>query len=71
MDFLSDALFDGTRIRVLTVIDAFTRLSPAIKVGTSYRGADIVATLQRVCRIHGKPTQIRVDNGQVSIGAEK
>mgnify|MGYP006290678243 CR=1 FL=1 len=52
-------------------IDAFTRLSPAIKVGTSYRGADIVATLQRVCRIHGKPTQIRVDNGQVSIGAEK
>lgn len=43
MDFLSDALFDGTRIRVLTVIDAFTRLSRAIEVGTSYRRADVVA----------------------------
>ncbi len=63
MDFLSDALFDGTRIRVLTVIDAFTRVSPAIDVRVSYRGADVVATLQRVCRIHGKPKQIRVDNG--------
>lgn len=32
MDFLSDQLFDGRKIRVLTIIDAFTKVSPAIDV---------------------------------------
>lgn len=48
---------------MLTVIDAFTRLFPAIDVRTSYRGADVVATLEPVCRVYGKPGQIRVENG--------
>jgi transposase InsO family protein len=33
MDFVHDQLFDGRKIRVLTIIDTFTRLSPAIDVG--------------------------------------
>ena len=48
MDFLSDQLFFGRKIRVLTVVDNFTRLSPAIDVRLSYRGADVVATLERI-----------------------
>jgi putative transposase len=48
MDFLSDQLFDGTRIRVLTIVDAHSRISPAIDVRLSYRGADVVETLERV-----------------------
>ena len=32
MDFVHDQLFDGRKIRVLTIIDTFTRLSPAIDV---------------------------------------
>ncbi|MBP1178507.1 hypothetical protein JOE48_000471 [Methylobacterium sp. PvR107] len=32
MDFASDALFDGRRLRVLTVVDAFTREASAIAV---------------------------------------
>jgi hypothetical protein len=44
MDFLSDQLFDGRKIRVLTIVDNFTRVSPAIDVRLSYRGADVVAT---------------------------
>ncbi len=63
MDFMSDQLFDGRRIRVLTVIDAFTRLCPAIEVGQRYRGADVVDTLERVTRVYGLPKTIRVDNG--------
>jgi len=63
MDFMSDQLFDGRRIRILTVVDAFTRLSPAVDIRHSYRGADVVATLERVSRIHGTPKIIRVDNG--------
>jgi hypothetical protein len=38
MDFVHDQLFDGRKIRVLTIIDTFTRLSPAIDVRQSYRG---------------------------------
>ena len=32
MDFLSDQLFDGSKIRILAIVDAFSRLSPAIDV---------------------------------------
>jgi putative transposase len=32
MDFVHDQLFDGRKIRVLTIVDTFTRLSPAIQV---------------------------------------
>ena len=53
MDFLSDQLFDGRKIRVLTIVDNFTRVSPAIDVRTSYRGADVVATLERVAQAYG------------------
>ena len=70
MNFLSEALFDGTRIRVPTIIDAFTWLPPAIEVGTSYRDADVLATLQRVCRFHGKPKLIRVDNSPAFISVD-
>ena len=38
MDFMSDQLFNGRRIRILTTLDAFSRLSPAIDVRQSYRG---------------------------------
>ena len=63
MDFLSDQLFDGRRIRILTIADAFSRLSPAIDVRPHYRGTDVVETLERVTRIYSTPKTIRVDNG--------
>jgi len=63
MDFLSDQLFDGRKIRVLTIVDAYSRISPAIDVRDRYTGADVVATLDRVCAEYGLPKSIRVDNG--------
>ena len=63
MDFLSDQLFNGRRIRILTIVDAFSRLSPAIDVRPHYRGTDVVETLERVTGIHGTPQTIRLDNG--------
>jgi putative transposase len=41
----------------------FTRLSPAIDVRQSYRGSDVVDTLERVGREVGYPKTIRLDNG--------
>ena len=46
MDFMSYPLFDGRRIRILTIVDAFSRLSPAIDVRQSCRGSDVVKTLE-------------------------
>lgn len=63
MDFLSDQLFDGSKIRVLAIVDAWSKVSPAIDVRQRYRGADVVDTLERVTSVYGKPKTIRVDNG--------
>jgi len=59
MDFMSDQLFDGRRIRVLTVVDAFTKISPVVDVRRSYKGADVVDTLERVTKLYGTPKEIR------------
>ena len=63
MDFLSDQLFNGSKIRILAIVDAYSRLSPAIDVRQRYRGSDVVETLQRVTAIYGTPKTIRLDNG--------
>jgi putative transposase len=63
MDFVHDQLYDGRKIRILTVIDAFTRYVPAIEVRERFTGADVVAALEEVCRTTGYPKSIRVDQG--------
>lgn len=63
MDFLSDQLFDGSKIRILTIVDAFSKVSPAIAVRARYTGADVVRTLERVTDEYGLPKSIRVDQG--------
>jgi putative transposase len=45
MDFVSDALFDGRRIRALTVVDDYSRESLAIEVGQSITGEQVVAVV--------------------------
>lgn len=39
MDFVSDALFDGRRLRALTVVDAYTREALAIDVDQGIKGS--------------------------------
>jgi putative transposase len=70
MDFVHDQLFDGRKIRVLTIVDTFTRLAPAMDVRHSYRGMDVVETLDRVVREVGCPRTIRLDNGPEFISKE-
>ncbi|MDR9839886.1 IS3 family transposase [Herbaspirillum huttiense] len=63
MDFVADALFDGRRLRALTVVDNYTRESLAIDVGQNLKGDDVVNTLNRIATYRGLPTTIKVDNG--------
>ena len=63
MDFVADALFDGRRLRALTIVDNYTRESLAIEVGQSLKGEDVVNTLNRIASRRGLPATIKVDNG--------
>lgn len=63
MDFMSDQLYDGRRIRLLTLVDNHTRESLAIHVGQRIRGSEVVEVLQKVVTEHGRPRIIQVDNG--------
>ena len=63
MDFVHDQLATGHKLRVLTIVDIFSRFSPALEPRLTFRGTDVVATLDRVCNEVGFPVTIRVDQG--------
>lgn len=63
IDFVSDALAWGRRFRCLTVVDCFTRESPAIEVDTSLPGARVVRVLEQIAVLRGLPQTILMDNG--------
>jgi putative transposase len=63
MDFVHDQLSTGRKLRVLTVVDIFSRFSPALEPRFTFRGTDVVEILERVCNEVGFPATIRVDQG--------
>jgi len=58
MDFMSDQLQDGRRIRVLTVVDQYTREAVAMEVRGSFKSIDVIKVLNRLSRSHRKPSVI-------------
>ena len=63
VDFVSDALAWGRRIRLFTVVDIFTREALAIEVDTSLPGGRVVRVLERLVAERGAPDEIVLDNG--------
>ena len=63
MDFVADSLSDGRRIRVLTIIDSFTRECLDLKVAKSLPSPSVTEALNRVIEQRGAPRTIQVDNG--------
>jgi putative transposase len=63
MDFVSDALFDGRRLRTLTVLDNYTRECLSIHVDAGIRGEHVVEVMECISANRGLPVTIRVDNG--------
>ena len=63
MDFVQDQLATGQKRHVLTIVDTFSRFSPALEPRLTFRGIDVVDVLERVRREVGLPATIRVDQG--------
>ena len=64
LDFVSDALAWGRKIRLLTVEDTFTREALAIEVDTSLPGTRVARVLdQLICERGATPGEITLDNG--------
>ena len=63
MDFMSDSLANGRRLKVLNIIDDYNREALAIEISGSIASQDVIETLQRLREMRGLPEQIRVDNG--------
>jgi putative transposase len=63
IDFMSDALVDGRKFRLLNIIDDFNREPLSIEADTSLPSQRVIRVLERLIIHRGKPANIRVDNG--------
>lgn len=63
IDFMSDALSDGRKFRLLNVLDDFNRESLAVEVDTSLPSLRVLRVLDRLIHERSTPSIIRVDNG--------
>jgi putative transposase len=63
LDFQFDQTNDGRPLKLLNVIDEYTRECPAIKVERSLNADDVVDCLDRIAMVRGYPAYLRMDNG--------
>ena len=63
MDFVSDSLSNGRRIKCLTVVDDFSKESLEIAVDYGISGQYVTRVLDQVARFRGYPAAVRTDNG--------
>ncbi|WP_409264245.1 IS3 family transposase [Providencia heimbachae] len=68
MDFVSDALFDGRRLRLLTVIDLYTRECLGICVGQNLRSTEVAEMLNAIALRRPLPQLLKTDNGSEFAG---
>jgi putative transposase len=67
-DFVYDQSLSGKSLKMLTLIDEYTRECLAVEVGISLKSERVREILQKVCLEKGKPEQLRSDNGSEFIG---
>lgn len=63
MDFMQDCLADGRRIRLLNIVDDYTRECLRIEVDTSLSGIRVVRALNEIMAVRGRPRMLLTDNG--------
>ena len=68
-DFVFDESVSGRKLKMLTLIDEYTRECLAVEVDTSITSPKVRQILEKVCLIRGFPSAIRSDNGSEFIGS--
>ena len=63
MDFIVDGLATGRMVRILSVVDAYTRECLALEADTSLGSGRVTRVLERVIGERGRPENVRSDNG--------
>jgi putative transposase len=62
-DFVHDACANGRKLKMLTVVDEFTRQCHRIEVATRLSGRSVLVVMQDLFAVHGVPRFLRSDNG--------
>jgi putative transposase len=63
MDFIVDGLATGRMVRILSVVDAYTRECLALEADTSLGSGRLTRVLERLIEERGRPENVRSDNG--------
>lgn len=63
-DFMGARTRDGAPIRILNVVDEYTRVALGSRVARSIGARDVIAELDRLFQRHGRPEVLRSDNGR-------
>ncbi len=63
LDFVHDACLNGTRLKILAVVDEFTRECLALEVATSIKAPKVRSVLASLFKERGEPKFLRSDNG--------
>ena len=69
-DFLADRTEDGRQMKLLVVLDEFTRECLAIEVARTFTARDVMLTLEYLFAVRGAPEPVRSDNGPEFIARE-
>lgn len=67
-DFMSDALYGGTRFRTFNVLDDFNREALAIEIDTSLTSERLIRVFEQLKAERGLPDMLRTDNGPEFLG---
>lgn len=62
-DFVFDGLIGSKAVKILAVVDDFSRRCLALEAGTSIRGSQVRSRLERLFDAYGRPDYMRSDNG--------
>src|SRR5271154_6558407 len=69
-DFIADATVRGGALRMLTILDEYTRECHILRADRALKARDVLAWLQQAIQEHGAPQYLRSDNGPEFIAQE-